>query len=573
MSAWLRTVLVVLSCAAGAAWADAKKADKPPAGLPDLTESAKLAAKMPKSVSGLVYVDRNANGRCDEGEAMESVRLTDGVDFVQTDSEGKYTIAIQPAPLIPYLPSRTVSVCWPDGTWPPQNGGAGRWRWWVRLKDVKDPGKVDFRLLPRQEKPPICVAFGTDPHDALRRPQNYVFRDEVARGGRHVAFGVMGGDLGYLGFGNADRDYAAIEQYTNNFPVRLFHCVGNHDVVGVHGKWWAVPHELAGNGAFLKYLGPIRWSFDLGGVHFVGMDWLLIDAKGHTQCGMANSAIDWLEKDLKSVPKGRPVYFFNHQPWSPNERFYEICSKYGVKLCLGGHSHRNMFLAARGGVEYWTKMSLYTLVYIDKGGFEFVDRCIYRGGRNGWDGHWHHGHRGCALYIDAGLQNKQRGEHVGLENVTVTRGPKPVPTVDGATYDIRFGARGVGRKPARRFGLRITTAAGTHELAYDEVTDMLSLVGRRTFFNPVIPLPHTVRGSGTTDPKEQTWIEMRIHVMPDRLRVRVNSRLHYQKFVKLGPARRIELFAEDGSAEFGRVDVWQRTWPKTWKPRRTANTG
>ncbi|MHC4502794.1 MAG: metallophosphoesterase family protein, partial [Planctomycetota bacterium] len=326
-------------------------------------------------------------------------------------------------------------------------------------------------------------------------------------------------------------------------------------------------------GAFTKYLGPIRWSFDCAGVHFVGMDWSLIDNKGHIQCGLADSAIDWLEKDLESLPRGTPAYFLSHQAWSPHKRFFEVCSKRGVKLCLGGHSHRNMFLGNHGGVEYWTKMSHYTLVYIDKSGFEFVDRCIYRGGRNGWDGHWHHNRRGCALYTDPAAEKKERSDHTGLEDVTLASASKSTRPVEGPTYDIRVGAKGTGDRPARRFGLRITAAGNAREFVYDDVDDMLDLMGRRTYFDPAIPFARVSKATDAVDPEEQTWIEMRIHVMPDRVRVIVNSRLHYQKFVKLGPAERIEIFAEDGEARFERVDLWRRTWPADWKRRATANTG
>jgi len=65
---------------------------------------------------------------------------------------------------------------------------------------------------------------------------------------------------------------------------------------------------------------------------------------------------------------------------------------------------------------------------------------------------------------------------------------------------------------------------------------------------------------------------MRIHAMPDRVRVIVNSRVHYEKFIRVGPASRIEVFAEDGAAEFGRIDVWERSW-EGYEPRRVANTG
>ena len=42
------------------------------------------------------------------------------------------------------------------------------------------------------------------------------------------------------------------------------------------------------------------------------MDWGLVDDKGAIQLGIADSALDWLEKDLASLPQGTPVYFFNH---------------------------------------------------------------------------------------------------------------------------------------------------------------------------------------------------------------------------------------------------------------------
>jgi len=568
------TILAVLACIAGGLAGETKKADKPPAGMPDLTESSKLPARMPGTVAGRVYVDKNANGRCDSGEGVEGARVTDGVDFVKTDADGKYSITLKDDPLVPYLPSRTVSVCWPDGSWPIQKTRGGVWSWWSRLKDIKDAKAVDFPLAPRKGKLPLCVGFGTDPHDSLRREQNNIFRDEVARAGNHTLFSVMGGDLGYLGFGNADKDYADIRKYTNNFPTLMMHCIGNHDVVGAHRKWWKSPHELAGNGAFIKYLGPIRWSFDHAGVHFVGVDWMLIDANGHTQCGLADSSIDWLEKDLKSVAKGTPVYFFNHQPWSPNQRFYKVCAKYGVKLCLGGHSHRNMFLAVNGGVEYWTKMSLYTLIYIDKEGFEFVDRCIYRGGRNGWNGKWHHTRRGCALYSDEGAEKAQRGKHMLIEKVKVTSGSKSLEVPKGPTCDIYIGGKGSGNKPSKRWGLRITDSNGkTHELARIDAGNSLDLLGRKTFFSPVLLHPKAVRKSTALDPDEQKWIEMRIFIMPDRIRVIVNNRLHYQKFIKVGQPKTIEYFAEDGTAEFGRIDLWRRTWPKDAKLRATANTG
>jgi len=551
------TLLIAMLTTLSAFAAGDDKKEKKPSGLPDTTESAKLVAKMPKTVGGTVFLDK---------KPLAGVRVTDGVDFVTTDAEGKYTITLKPDPVVPYLPSRTISVCWPSGTWPARQGKSGPYQWWARLKEVKDPENVHFDLTRREAELPLCVVFGTDPHDVLTGAKTQLFRKEIGRVAGHFDFAVMGGDLGYLGFGNAERDYAGMKRFTDDFPVMLLHCIGNHDIVGVHSKWWKIPHELAGNGAFIKYLHPIRWSFDMADIHFVGLDWSLIDEKGHLQCGINDSTIDWLEKDLKSVPEGRPTYLFSHQ-WG-EERFSKVCSKYGVKLCLAGHSHRNMFLGDHGGAQYWTKMSYYTLLYVDRGGFEFVDRCIYKGGRNGWDGHWRHHGRGCAVFTDQNLQNQQRGEHTGLVDLKLDSNARSIKPVKGSTYDLRVGARETGGKPAKRFGMRITADDGkVYQFVYDREKNQLNLMGREMYFNRQIP------GAAPDVQKEQSWLEMRVSVMPIRVRVRVNSRLHYQKFIVLPAAKKIEVFAEEGEAEFGRVDLWQRTYPKDWNPRATANSG
>jgi hypothetical protein len=457
------------------------------------------------------------------------------------------------------LPSRTVGVCWPTGAWPTRDAKTGRWNWWARLADIQDPNRVDFPLVSRQQRLPLCISFGTDPHDSFRRDFNKSYREEMIDGARHIAFGVTGGDLDYMGWENAEANFAFIENFFRPVPFLMVHVLGNHDLPGIGPQGDLAPHELAGQGPFSKHLGPTRWSFDCAGVHFAAFNWPMIDDAG---CA-------WLEKDFQSVPKETPIYLFIHM-W---DKFLgPIVQKYpNCKLVLAGHSHRNMFCGKEGTAEFWTKMSLYTYLYVHKDRFEFVDRCIYEGARNGWDGHWGHHGRGCALYNPEPAK-EDRGRHVGLENVTLDDRSQAIETVPGATYDLRFGAKGTGGKPARRWGLRLTGQDGkTQEFVYDDREHTVTLMGLETPFSPVVTPGH---GGQAKDlkPEEQRWVEMRIFVMPDRIRVLVNSRLHYQKHLTPGEARKIEVFAEGGAAEFGRVDVWQRTW-KDYKPRETANSG
>ena len=222
-------------------------------------------------------------------------------------------------------------------------------------------------------------------------------------------------------------------------------------------------------------------------------------------------------------------------------------------------------------------MSEYTLLYCDHDGFEFVDRCIYRGGRTGWDREWHHSRRACALYTDLGLEREGRGKHIGLKDFTLAEGVKNVAPVPSRTFDVRLGARGTGTQPATRWGLRVTQRDGfVTEIAYAAKAKMLNLLGRETYFDPAVPPDKSIKPgveAGDDSVKERDWIEMRVFFMPHRIRVLVNNRLHYQKFIVPPAAKKIEVFVEGGAAEIGRLDVWQRRWPDDWGTQATLNTG
>lgn len=523
----------------------------PPQPEPDFGPAAALMKKMPATVSGLVTLD---------GKPLANVRVTDGIDFVTTGADGRYSITLKPDGKTPYTPSRTVGVCWPNGTWPVRTGPGGRWQWWARLADVKDPAKVDFRLESRVQKFPICAAWGTDPHDGFEREFNKTYLNEMLDGAGHIDFGVTSGDLHYMQWFMADKAFAFIEKFLAPLPFMMIHVIGNHDVTAYGPDGDRALHEMMGQGPFAKYLGPTRWSFDTGGKHFVAFNWPMIDDAG----------IAWLEKDLDSVPKGTPSYLLIHM-W---DKFLgPVMQKYPtVKLVLAGHSHRNIYAGKEGEADFWTKMSLYTYLYVNEDGtYEFVDRCIYHGARNGWDGHWSHDGRGCALY-NVEVPKEQRGPGTELKDVVLESKSQTIAPADGATYDIRFGARPVAGKPARRWGLRLTGQDGkVQEFAYDDKAHTVTLMGLTTPFNPLVTPGHGGQAKDL-DGKEQDWVEMRLLVMPDRIRVLVNSRLHYQKWVTPGVAKKIEFFAEDGAAEFGRVNVWKREW-KDYKPTNCANSG
>jgi len=60
-----------------------------------------IAKKTPTAYSGTVTLD---------GKPLAGVRVTDGIHFVKTDENGRYTIEVKFDAMTPYLPARTISI-------------------------------------------------------------------------------------------------------------------------------------------------------------------------------------------------------------------------------------------------------------------------------------------------------------------------------------------------------------------------------------------------------------------------------------------------------------------------------
>jgi 3',5'-cyclic AMP phosphodiesterase CpdA len=91
---------------------------------------------------------------------------------------------------------------------------------------------------------------------------------------------------------------------------------GNHEVFGIERDKSGVTadHRLYGRAMYRRYRGPDYYSFNAGGVHFVGLNSVDIDDTryyGH----LDQAQLAWLERDLRAVPSTMPVVTFNHIPF------------------------------------------------------------------------------------------------------------------------------------------------------------------------------------------------------------------------------------------------------------------
>lgn len=265
-------------------------------------------AAEPRVVRGVVFDDANGNGQRDAGErGIGGVAVSDQSVVVQTAGDGSYQLqAAADAPL--------AFVSLPDG-WSAPRG------FWQPLQFADGTARADFALRARPQQPPqaeLIFLHASDTHlSAQSLPRIRRLREIVER--ERPAFVLLTGDLvrDALRVPEAEArgyyDLLAAELAT--FPVPVFTVPGNHENFGIerHLSLVSAQHPLYGKKMYRHYRGPNFYSFNWGGLHFVGLDTVDVDDLwyyGH----LDGAQLEWLRRDLAAAPPGAPVVTFNHIP-------------------------------------------------------------------------------------------------------------------------------------------------------------------------------------------------------------------------------------------------------------------
>ena len=169
-------------------------------------------------------------------------------------------------------------------------------------------------------------------------------------------FVLVTGDQTELGFTD---DYELYRKLTEPLKMPVYNVAGNHET-----KWsnW-------GKAGIKKFLGrEPHYSFDYGGIHFVGLDstmWL--EHNGFID----RSELEWLKSDLKKVGRRQPVVlFYHHSPgYLQNEpELLNTIRPYNVPLVIVGHAHVFKTWKKNGTVFQMTKGGMN-----DEGGFRLYE--------------------------------------------------------------------------------------------------------------------------------------------------------------------------------------------------------
>jgi 3',5'-cyclic AMP phosphodiesterase CpdA len=170
------------------------------------------------------------------------------------------------------------------------------------------------------------------------------------------SFVLHTGDLTHL---SKAAEFDTLQQVLTELSLPVFYVPGEHDVLGDDGKSYL---ERFGEGT----AGDGWYSFDQGGVHFIGLvNVLNLKPGGLGYLGRAQ--LEWLERDVKRLSSSTPIVVFAHIPlWSvypewgwgteDSAQALSYLKRFGSVSVLNGHIHQVM-QKVEGNVTFHTAMS------------------------------------------------------------------------------------------------------------------------------------------------------------------------------------------------------------------------
>lgn len=282
----------------------------------------------------------------DEGKPLEGVVVSDGLQCVKTDADGKYSMSSNLDKV------RFITVSTPSGYEAQMHHATPQMYRRVRRSDKAVEANFTLKYTGDKEEYTLVVigdpqmrGLGSD--NSGERYRDVVIPDiNQLKGDNGNFYALVVGDVVYNWMTGYD-DYVDIAA-TASFPT--YCTIGNHDMDQEN----LYDTRLA-TGFYENYLGPTNYSFNIGKMHYVVLNTITSDyrrlAKRVYYYGIDNDQLEWLRNDLSHVPKDMTLVVCSHALLFQNNWAYkrvrnldelkEEVAKFEKVYAWGGHSHFN----------------------------------------------------------------------------------------------------------------------------------------------------------------------------------------------------------------------------------------
>ena len=307
--------------------------------------------RMGETSISILKNDITINGDCNlygkvtsQGEPLENVLVSDGVQIVRTDKDGVYRFKSDKK-------AGVVFVILPSGYEAPVSGvlpGFHR----VLKKGVNEAERYDFKLTPSASQDNHTMLVFGDMHMANRsnNRDRYQFAEFTADVNSFMSaypveniYGLTLGDMTWDLYWYKNKYY--FPEYLSDVNVikglPMFHTIGNHD------------HDMEASGdeetvvKYREHIAPTYYSFNIGKVHYVVLDNILCtnDGKGNRtyDSEVTEAQLNWLEKDLSYVDKTNLVVLCMHAPLYTDLGLNNMGSTSKIEKLLGQFNEAHIF--------------------------------------------------------------------------------------------------------------------------------------------------------------------------------------------------------------------------------------
>lgn len=253
-----------------------------------------------RTVHGVVFNDANGNGVLDPNERpVSGVVVSNQLDVVTTDAAGRYRLPADEKTIVfVSVPTdwHTVGSSW---------------------HTVASSDSISFGL--RAERQPRSFRFihASDTHIDTNIVGR-VRRFRALADSLNPALTLLAGDLIRDAMSQQEpRARGYFELFLAEMKLRAPYWTvpGNHDHFGIIQSRSHVPetHPLYNRGMYRHYLGPEYYSFNYGGVHFIGLETVQPDDSAYYG-GVDSLQLAWLTRDVATLPASTPIVMFSHIP-------------------------------------------------------------------------------------------------------------------------------------------------------------------------------------------------------------------------------------------------------------------
>lgn len=296
---------------------------------------------------GIVFEDLNGNRQRDnEEKGLEGIKVSNGVDIVLTDSQGKYELPVTDDTIIFVIKPRGWMTPLGEHKLPKfyyihkPNGSPQ-----TKFPGVEPtgplPASIDFALT-RQDEPDQfrALLFGdTQPRDV--REVEYMTHDIVDQVVAEEAHGAsLGVTLGDVVFD----DLSVFEPHNQAIALiglPWYNVIGNHDMN------YDAPNDKLSDETFERHFGPSYYSFDYGTVHFIALDdvtWhgATETTRGRYTGGLGPEQMKFIKNDLSMIPKDQLVVLMMHIPLidvDDRHMLYRLIEERPFALSISAHTH------------------------------------------------------------------------------------------------------------------------------------------------------------------------------------------------------------------------------------------